>query len=134
MPVARCSTPRASSPTRWARRTTRGPTWNAPSGPHWTQLLPESRMITSRWPRIPLVLAAVAVGGCGSADRAHPVRGEQSGEALTKEQRARLALVQVSPTTFYPSIDVTGTVAFNGDLSTQVDRKSTRLNSSHMSI
>jgi len=77
-------------------------------------------MITSRWPRIPLVLAAVAVGGCGSADRAHPVRGEQSGEALTQEQRARLALVQVSPTTFYPSIDVTGTVAFNGDLSTQV--------------
>ena len=77
-------------------------------------------MTTSAWPNIALLLAAAAVAGCGGADRAHPVPGDHSGEVLAKEQRARLELTPVAASTFYPSVDVTGTVAFNGDVSTQV--------------
>lgn len=39
---------------------------------------------------------------------------------LTKDQRARLAIEPVERTTFRPVIEVTATVAFNGDHSTQV--------------
>ncbi len=39
---------------------------------------------------------------------------------VTDEQRARLQIMTVSPTSFRPMIEATGTVAFNGDKSTQV--------------
>ncbi len=43
-----------------------------------------------------------------------------SGFALTAAQRARIHIITVANTLFQPSVDVTGTVAFNGDRSTQV--------------
>ena len=39
---------------------------------------------------------------------------------VTEEQRQRIHLVTVEPTSFRPSIEATGNVAFNGDKSTQV--------------
>lgn len=39
---------------------------------------------------------------------------------LSAEQRARITIETVAPTSFRPILDVTGTVAFNGDRSTQV--------------
>ncbi len=39
---------------------------------------------------------------------------------VTDAQRARLQIVTLADTTFRPTLDVTGTVAFNGDSSTQV--------------
>jgi len=39
---------------------------------------------------------------------------------LTADQLARITVVTVAPTTFSPAISTTGTVAFNGDRSTQV--------------
>jgi len=43
-----------------------------------------------------------------------------SGFALTAAQKARIHIITVANTLFQPSVDVTGTVAFNGDRSTQV--------------
>ena len=40
--------------------------------------------------------------------------------ALTADQRARIHLVTVQTTSFYPTVDVTGNVSFNQDRSTQV--------------
>ena len=48
-----------------------------------------------------------------AAPAAHPFR-------ISDTQRAKLTIAAVTPTTFTPTIDVTGTVAFNGDRSTQV--------------
>jgi membrane fusion protein, heavy metal efflux system len=43
-----------------------------------------------------------------------------TGFKVSAAQRARLEIVPVAPSTFRPTIEVTGTVAFNGDRSTQV--------------
>ena len=43
-----------------------------------------------------------------------------TGFKVSAAQRARLEIVPVAPATFRPTIEVTGTVAFNGDRSTQV--------------
>jgi membrane fusion protein, heavy metal efflux system len=42
------------------------------------------------------------------------------GFKVSAAQRARLEIVAIAPSTFRPTIEVTGTVAFNGDQSTQV--------------
>src|SRR5262249_3918484 len=39
---------------------------------------------------------------------------------LTEEQRAKIQIVTVAPISFRPVVQATGTVAFNGDRSTQV--------------
>ncbi|MEO7085522.1 MAG: efflux RND transporter periplasmic adaptor subunit [Gemmatimonadaceae bacterium] len=39
---------------------------------------------------------------------------------ITEEQKARIHIVMVQPTTFRPQVEATGTVAFNGNKSTQV--------------
>lgn len=46
--------------------------------------------------------------------------GAASGFRVTDEQRARLQIVTVALTSFRPTVEATGTVAFNGDRSTQV--------------
>lgn len=43
-----------------------------------------------------------------------------SGFALTAAQKARIRIITVTNSLFQPSVDVTGTVAFDGDRSTQV--------------
>lgn len=76
------------------------------------------------------VLAAVAVGGCSkdappaSAERA-PGYGAapaaKPGElVLPPAQRERISITTVAPTRYQPLVYATGTVAFDGDQSTQV--------------
>ena len=63
-----------------------------------------------------LLLAA----GCGRAngDKADPGRSTAFG--LTAAQRAKIHVAPVAADTFSPTVEVTGTVAFNGNSSTQV--------------
>lgn len=71
--------------------------------------------------------AAALLAACGRGGEAD-ARGADSTAAtakpslltLTPAQQARIHLVTAAPTTFQPSIQTTGTVAFNGDHSTQV--------------
>jgi cobalt-zinc-cadmium efflux system membrane fusion protein len=77
-------------------------------------------MTTNPWPRAAVLTAGLTLAACGASDRAHPDPAQQPGETLTAQQRARLEVSAVTATTFRPAIEVTGTVAFNGDISTQV--------------
>ena len=76
-------------------------------------------MITSMRARAALFVALIAAVGCGARGGGHPDQGQAPG-ALTPEQRARLEVAPVATTAFRPTTEVTGTVAFNGDVSTQV--------------
>src|SRR5207247_8572449 len=62
------------------------------------------------------------VAGCSAkpADTNVPVAAKASGFRVTDEQRKRLRIVTVARSTFQPTLEVTGTVAFNADQSTQV--------------
>jgi cobalt-zinc-cadmium efflux system membrane fusion protein len=77
-------------------------------------------MIASTWERAALLAAVTAVVGCSAGGRGHPEQGDAPPGTLTPAQRARLELAPVAPSTFRPTTEVTGTVAFNGDISTQV--------------
>lgn len=76
-------------------------------------------MIASTRAHAALLLALLAAAGCGGGGRGHPDPGQAPG-ALTPAQRARLEVAPVATTAFRPTTEVTGTVAFNGDISTQV--------------
>src|SRR5512141_597476 len=74
-------------------------------------------------------LAALAVAGAvaacsgkesASAAKDSAAAAASSGFALTAAQKARIQIITVAANLFQPSVDVTGTVAFNGDRSTQV--------------
>ena len=68
-----------------------------------------------------LALAGLAAGctsGSAVADTTAVVK--PSTFKVTGAQRARLTVITLADTTFQPSLEVTGTVAFNGDHSTQV--------------
>ena len=69
-----------------------------------------------------VTLVATACGHADSADQqaATSASTKPSLLTLTPAQQARIHLVTVSTTTFRPIIQTTGTVAFNGDHSTQV--------------
>lgn len=77
-------------------------------------------MIASTWARAALIAGLVTVAGCDAGARGHADRGEPPPGTLTPAQRARLELAPVVSSTFRPTTEVTGTVAFNGDISTQV--------------
>src|SRR5437588_11903419 len=65
----------------------------------------------------------LTIGACsrnGSARPADSSNGASGAFALTQDQRARIHLVTVQNTPFRPTLDATGTVAFNGDKSTPV--------------
>ena len=81
------------------------------------------------------VLFALVTGAlvaCSSSERAHTDSASAGGTVadsavpgaavftLSPEQRQRINLKAVQPTRFRPVIEATGTVAFNGDRSTQV--------------
>ena len=63
-----------------------------------------------------------AAAGCGSKpDAAVAAAAEKpSSFKVTDEQRAKLKIITLAKETFAPTLEVTGTVAFNGDKSTQV--------------
>jgi cobalt-zinc-cadmium efflux system membrane fusion protein len=76
-------------------------------------------MISFRWSLISLIVAA----GCSSNGSARPAdssNGRTGAFTLTEDQRTRVHLVTVQNTPFRPTLDATGTVAFNGDKSTPV--------------
>lgn len=71
------------------------------------------------------VIAALAlVSACGrsdeSANAAVPASAKPSNLTLTPDQQARIHIDTIATSKFYPSVATTGTVAFNGDRSTQV--------------
>ncbi|HEY4306710.1 MAG TPA: efflux RND transporter periplasmic adaptor subunit [Gemmatimonadaceae bacterium] len=59
--------------------------------------------------------AAAGVAGTDTASLPHP-----QNFTISAEQRQRIHLVAVQQTSFRPSVEATGNVAFNGDKSTQV--------------
>lgn len=68
-----------------------------------------------------MALVAAACSGPEAARGADSASAPNSGAfTLTAEQRQRIHLVQVEPTSFRPMVEATGNVAFNGDKSTQV--------------
>jgi cobalt-zinc-cadmium efflux system membrane fusion protein len=72
---------------------------------------------------LPLLLVALVAAACSSNGSARPVDSTNLASGafqLNEDQRARIHLVTVEPTSFRPTLDATGTVAFNGDRSTQV--------------
>jgi cobalt-zinc-cadmium efflux system membrane fusion protein len=73
------------------------------------------------------LLAAAAVAACGGgsrrsdpADSTTSAAGEVGTVELDTAQRSRIHVEQVAPQTYHASVTTTGTVAFNGDRSTQV--------------
>jgi cobalt-zinc-cadmium efflux system membrane fusion protein len=77
-------------------------------------------MSSTRLTYLALAGAAVLAAGCGRADgeKTDPTKGTAFG--LTAAQRAKIHVAPVQSDTFSPTIEVTGTVAFNGNTSTQV--------------
>src|SRR5512142_3230744 len=97
-----------------ASPTTRGSTWNGRSAPPSTWTPPEPAMRTDRRPWILAALCAACGHGTAKIETDHAAFG------LTASQRARIHVEAVSDTTFRPTVEVTATVAFDGDHSTQV--------------
>ena len=79
-------------------------------------------MNTSRIPLTVLAATFAFAAGCSSHESAYgdTTVTKPSELTVTPEQRQRLHLVTVQPVSFRPKIEATGTVAFNGDRSTQV--------------
>jgi membrane fusion protein, heavy metal efflux system len=74
-----------------------------------------------------VLLAAAAAAACGRGSRrsepgdgAAASTGEVGTVELDTAQRSRIHVQTVAPETYTPSVTTTGTVAFNGDRSTQV--------------
>ncbi|MBI1809355.1 MAG: efflux RND transporter periplasmic adaptor subunit, partial [Gemmatimonadetes bacterium] len=73
--------------------------------------------------RAALVIASaalLALAGCNKTPAAGAHETTATTFKLTDTQRARLTIQTVAVTSFHPVLEVTGTVAFNGDKSTQV--------------
>jgi cobalt-zinc-cadmium efflux system membrane fusion protein len=67
-----------------------------------------------------VLLAAAACSNNGAARPADSSNGRTGAFTLTADQRDRIHLVTVQNTPFRPTLEATGTVAFNGDRSTPV--------------
>jgi cobalt-zinc-cadmium efflux system membrane fusion protein len=66
------------------------------------------------------VLVSFVAACGGKTDAAQPVSEKPAAFKVTDAQRARLTIVTLASETFRPTLEVTGTVSFNGDKSTQV--------------
>jgi cobalt-zinc-cadmium efflux system membrane fusion protein len=67
-----------------------------------------------------VLLGAAACSNNGAARPADSSNGRTGSFTLTADQKARIHLVTVQNTPFRPTLEATGTVAFNGDRSTPV--------------
>ena len=74
-----------------------------------------------------LCLLLVALAACSTNGSAHPADSSSGASAaaggafhITEDQRARIHIVTAQNTAFRPTLEATGTVAFNGDRSTPV--------------
>jgi cobalt-zinc-cadmium efflux system membrane fusion protein len=70
--------------------------------------------------RLFLLLSLAACSSNGSARPADSANGRSGSFVLTEDQRGKIHLVTVQNTPFRPTLEATGTVAFNGDRSTPV--------------
>lgn len=71
----------------------------------------------------PFGVALLAAAGCGSkpeADAATSAPAKSSAFTIPAAQRERIGVHAVAPSSFHPVVNTTGTVAFDGDQSTQV--------------
>jgi cobalt-zinc-cadmium efflux system membrane fusion protein len=70
------------------------------------------------------VAAALLAGACSAGEKTSSVTDSTSvnkaGFTIPAAQLARIHVITVSPTVFRPTVSTTGSVAFNGDRSTQV--------------
>ncbi|HEX4469711.1 MAG TPA: efflux RND transporter periplasmic adaptor subunit [Gemmatimonadaceae bacterium] len=78
-----------------------------------------ARFEKSHW-QLVLLFSLAACSTNGSARPADSSNGRTGAFALTPEQRNRIHLVTVQNQPFRPTLEATGTVAFNGDRSTPV--------------
>ena len=80
------------------------------------------RFARAALPAAAYITLIAAVAACGSkTDAAAAAAPEKpSSFKVTDEQRAKLKIITLAKEGFAPNIEVTGTVAFNGDKSTQV--------------
>jgi cobalt-zinc-cadmium efflux system membrane fusion protein len=69
---------------------------------------------------VTLIAVAAACGGSKADTAAAAAPEKPSSFKVTDAQRAKLKIVTLAKESFAPNVDVTGTVAFNGDKSTQV--------------
>ncbi len=67
-----------------------------------------------------LLAATILAAGCSKADGERTDPGRPGAFGLTPAQRARIHVAPVAADTFSPTVEETGTVAFNGNTSTQV--------------
>lgn len=71
-----------------------------------------------------MLAIVAALGACSSGDAEKTVADSAAlkgaGFTLPAAQRARIHVIVVTPSVFRPTVSTTGTVAFNGDRSTQV--------------
>ncbi len=78
-------------------------------------------IIRTRSCRAALLVATVALGGCSPKPAAPAEAATPAAHfTVTPEQRKRFGVTPAALTTFRPTLEVTGSVAFNGDHSTQV--------------
>ncbi|HET7111779.1 MAG TPA: hypothetical protein VFI41_12985, partial [Gemmatimonadales bacterium] len=70
------------------------------------------------------LLALLAIAGCSDAPENEVADSTVAGDSLlltvTSAQRQRLHLVAIKSTSYRPVVEVTGTVAFDGDQATTV--------------
>lgn len=78
-----------------------------------------AQMKSPHW-QLLLLFSLAACSTNGSARPADSSNGGTGGFSLTADQRARIHLITAQPQSFQPVLEVTGTVAFNGDRSTPV--------------
>ncbi len=69
---------------------------------------------------IAILALVVGCGGSNDSTDAAAASAKPSELTLTPEQQARIHIDTVASTQYYPNVVTTGTVAFNGDRSTQV--------------
>lgn len=75
-------------------------------------------MTSSMRTLLALSVVVVAIAGCGRSSGTPDAVEQRKGPALSADQRAKLHVEAVVATKFRPSVEVTGTVAFDGDRST----------------
>src|SRR6185437_4692761 len=125
---------KANTPPRWAHSMMPSPIWNARLAPRSIPRLPGNRMtehhlLSRNAARSAALVTLCALAACGGNGEAHSATDTTKSKtttpavantSLTPDQLEHLKIAPVSVVAFRPLVQTTGTVAFDGDLSTQV--------------